>query len=400
MATSPAALLGTHDIGPVFGSPVTPTRAPRRNRGARGIALTLGGVAVVAAGCAAVQWGANVSYDDARESFVAAIDDAGSSQGRLEDSVIALVDTTHAATTIQDAETGQLMDAAAREAFAAAVDDALAAQAEAVTLTDQPLPRADEKPVWAWELFGEASEMNDDEAAADEQREQFDAARAGLSQASNAVGTAGLAAVHSAADAATTFEAAHVSARNPDILALRHAAQWLSDASSLDAEMADAYVELESATTAMLASEQEEIAEKQGALYPARVEIEAFARSLAPGVLLDFDWSQIVNGFGEAGSMAGYATWWYADPGYATIELSNSVAEQWPSDRSKALVAHEVGHAISVKCVGMYDDSNQDTVEAWATAWAISMGFTDDANGTSAYGAPGQEMVDAAAGCR
>jgi hypothetical protein len=147
-------------------------------------------------------------------------------------------------------------------------------------------------------------------------------------------------------------------------------------------------------------SEQAELAEKAGPLQTARLEIEAFARGLAPGVLLEFDWAPIVNGFGTDGGMGGYATWWYADPGYATIELSNSVAEQWPSYRSQSLVAHEVGHAISVKCEGAYDDSTQASIEAWATAWAISMGFTDDANGTWAYGPPAQPLIDAAAGCR
>ena len=128
--------------------------------------------------------------------------------------------------------------------------------------------------------------------------------------------------------------------------------------------------------------------------------MEAFARSLAPGVLLEFDWGPLVNGAGYNGSMGGYTTWWWDDPGRAVIQLSDSVAEQWPAERSRALVAHEVGHAISVKCEGMYDSSTQDSIEKWATAWAISMGFTDDANGVWAYGYPPQNYIDAAAGCR
>ncbi len=53
-----------------------------------------------------------------------------------------------------------------------------------------------------------------------------------------------------------------------------------------------------------------------------------------------------------------------------------------------------------MKCQSMYDSSTQDSIEKWATAWAISMGYTDDANGVWAYGYPPQNYIDAAAGCR
>ncbi len=168
----------------------------------------------------------------------------------------------------------------------------------------------------------------------------------------------------------------------------------------MDAPTADAYVELESAAAAMLSSEQAELAEKQGPLFDARIQIEAFARELAPDVLIDFDWSDYVGGYGDGDSMGGYATWWYGDPGYSTIELSNSVAALWPSERSRALVAHEVGHAISVKCEGLYDDTTQESTGPGPRSRLVGSRFTDPANGTSAYGAPPQSLIDAAAGCR
>lgn len=263
------------------------------------------------------------------------------------------------------------------------------------------MPQSDEKPSWAWELFGETTQLNSDREAAGDLAADRDVASEAAVDAAGTISEAGLAAVASAADAATGFEAAHISARNLDIIALRTAAEKLQQSeSTLDETTASSYTDLENAASQMLTSEQAEIAEKGGPLYNARLEIEAFARALAPGVLLDFDWSELVGGYGYADSMGGYATWWYGDPGYATIELSNSVAAYWPGARSEALVAHEVGHTMSIKCKGMYDDSTQENVEAWATAWAISMGYTDIANGTSAYGAPPQSLIDAAAGCR
>lgn len=362
--------------------------------------LTVVGVVAIGAVCAGVQWAANVGYDDALIAYENSVDDAESGQTELTYALASLTETTNAAAIVVGAESGVLMHASTKDAFIAAIDHARDAEAEASTLAAESLPEPTDKPSWAWELFGETAQLNAHRDDAEEMLENFDSAADTIGETSDAVQETGTASVLSAADAAGEFEAAHVSARNLDILSLRGAAEQVSEAVMLDATTADAYVHLEASAAAMLASEQAELAEKQGPLYDARIQIEAFARELAPGVLLDFDWSPLVNGYGEADSMGGYATWWYADPGYATIELSNSVARYWPGDRSKALVAHEVGHAISVKCEGMYDDSTQDNIEAWATAWAISMGFHDVANGTSAYGAPPQSMIDAAAGCR
>lgn len=179
------------------------------------------------------------------------------------------------------------------------------------------------------------------------------------------------------------------------MVALRTAA-----AAAIDDQAAQTFAQLESAVAQVVSTEQEEMAERAGPLRGSRLEIEAFARSIAPDVLLEFDWSPLVNGYGRNGSMGGYTTWWSDDPGRAAIELSNSVAEQWPSSRSRALLAHEVGHAISVKCRDMYDSSTQEEIERWATAWAIGMGHTDEANGVWAYGYPPQASTDAALACR
>lgn len=395
---------GGHEFGASLGGAVKPPSASpsphRPRRRLTGLVLAGAGVVVFGAVVAGAHWGANVAYDDALTAFDETVGAAEAEQTRLGDAAASLAETTAAAATIADAETGTLMDARAKDAFTTAVDQAMDAASEATALTEQNLPRAEGKPEWTWELFAEAAQLGADRDAAAAQLERFDSASADTASAAELVDETGAAAVLSAADAAETFEAAHVSARNRDIIALRHAADGLRGAAVLDATTADAYIDLESAAAAMLASEQAELSEKQGPLFDARVQIEAFARELAPDVLIDFDWSDYVGGYGEGDSMGGYATWWYGDPGYSTIELSNSVAALWPSERSRALVAHEVGHAISVKCEGMYDDTTQESIEAWATAWAISMGFTDAANGTSAYGTPPQALIDAAAGCR
>lgn len=394
---------GGHDLGSVFGSPDSAFQAPEPRSHQRRNALIWSALAVVlvAGACAMVHIGANLGYDDALVDFEAAVDDTEDSALALESELAGLDGTVSAATGIADADSGGLMDAASKETLVAAVDEAEEAVSEGAAVRQQRLPSAGEKPIWAWELFGETTQLAADREAADELAEEFEGARRAADDAVNALHEAGTAAITSAANAAAGFETAHVSARNLDIIALRSAAERVRESEgSLDEAAAAAYTDLETAASQMLASEQAELAEKSGPLYEARLEIEAFARSLAPGVLLDFDWSEFVNGYGYADSMGGYATWWFHDPGYATIELSNSVAAYWPSARSQALVAHEVGHAISVKCDGMYDDSTQENIEAWATAWAIGMGYTDVANGTSAYGAPPQTMIDTAAECR
>lgn len=396
MTTSSAPLTpGSHLFADSFGG------GQRRRRSRRPVILASAAIVLVGLACAGTQLGANLVFDAALTEFESSARDAETAHATLASGVAALDGSVAIATTVSAADGGNLMDAADRDALLASTASARDEIAEATALLGAPLPRADEKPVWAWQLFAEAGELDAARTDVAQLSDDLADSASDAEAADDALRTVGSAALRGAADAASEFEAAHVSARNSDIIALRGAATSLSaTAPAWDESSASSYSELERAATAMLESEQAELAEKQGGLRDARLEIEAFARELAPGVLLDFDWSTFVNGFGDSDSMGGYATWWYGEPGYATIELSNSVAEYWPSERSRSLVAHEVGHAISVKCEGMYDDSNQDSIEAWATAWAISMGYTSEANGTSAYGTPSQELIDAASACR
>jgi hypothetical protein len=359
----------------------------------------LGGVLVVVA-CAAVQIGANLRFDDAAAEQVAVSAQAMDARSALDEENADLTITTSAAEKIIAGNTGALMESAPIDAFAAAVTEAKDASAAADELLTTDIPRVSAKPGWFWELFGAAD-------ALDRQTDDMDALVARLEEqspeladAGSTVTETGVAVLAAASAAAPAFEAAHISARNLDIIALREAAEGASTVVTIDDTAVERLTALQTAAAQVVVSQDAELAEKSGPLMNARLEVEAFARSLAPGVLLEFDWAPVVSGAGYNGSMGGYTTWWWNDPDRAVIQLSNSVAEQWPAERSRALVAHEVGHAISVKCENMYDASTQDSIEKWATAWAISMGFTDDANGVWAYGYPPQSYIDAAAGCR
>ena len=226
-----------------------------------------------------------------------------------------------------------------------------------------------------------------------ELRERFDAAVAAVDAAAPAL-------FASTRAAAERLQAENPSARSTDLVAFRSATDAVAARQDVTVEASDALVAFVAAATQLRASNQAELDEKAGPLLDQRLAAEAFARSLAGDILIDFDWAPIVNGYGTGGTVGGLATWITDHGGYATITLSDSVAAHWPSPLSQALVAHEVGHAVSVRCSDRFDAQSRAANEAWATAWAISRGFTGDGNGVSIYGPPPQELIDAAATCR
>lgn len=375
-------------------------QAPRPRKRRTGLLIGIIGALVAVAVVGALQITANLGYDDTRAEFDGARETAQDTIAEVTLSSDRLVSASDTATLLLDSDSGVLADPTAKEALAASITEAADTSASADQVLDTALPDEGLKPVFFWELFGASEGLRLDIQDLEDLDSELAEESPALAEAETLVTDAGLAFLGSAATAAASFEAAHVSAKNDDVIALRDAASTAAGASALDDSAVTTFVALQDAAAQVVASESAELSEKAGPLQGVRLEIEAYARSLAPGVLLEFDWNQIVNNAGENGSMGGLTTWWWDEPDRAVIELSNSVAEQWPADRSKALVAHEVGHAISVKCEDMYDSSTQDSIEKWATAWAISMGFTDDANGVWAYGYPPQSYIDAAAGCR
>ncbi|PRB12216.1 hypothetical protein [Microbacterium sp. MYb62] len=393
---------GGHHLPAVF-SASEPSPAPpsRRRKPHKGLVFGLLGGAAVVAALSLTQLAANLGYDSAATQYEEAARSASAAQAAVR------TDTAGLRTA---AEAGELILAGGNQpltvaddvqaAFATAVDDGAAAATGADGVIASDIPDTGTKPTWFWELFGATAELEQHHDEVSGLSDDLTAASAEVTGAFEALTESGLTVMTATAAAAPAFEAAHLSARNDAVIALRDAAADATATATVDESTVTTYLTLQDAAAQVVATESEEMAQKSGPLMSARLEIEAFARSLAPGVLLDFDWAPVVSGAGYNGSMGGYTTWWWDDPGRATIELSNSVAEQWPAERSRALIAHEVGHAISVKCQGMYDASTPDSIEKWATAWAISMGFTDDANGVWAYGYPPQEYIDAASGCR
>lgn len=401
-ADAPAsAPLGGHELSARFtgGASTAPPRKPKRKR--TGLVLGLIGGAAVIAAIAITQVSASMGYDTAAESHADAVASANSEKTQLRAEAADLQALADSAGLIVAGENEAIVAPAETEAaLAGAVAEAESAAAEADQRIATEVPVAGDKPVWFWELFGATTKLEEKRDEAADLADELLAEAADVLTASDAVTESGVALLTSAGEAAVAFEAAHISARNDAVIELRDAAAAAIATTTIDDAAVNAYASLQSAAAQVVATENEELAEKSGPLMDARLEIEAFARALAPGVLLEFDWAPIVNGAGFNGSMGGYTTWWWDEPGRSVIQLSDSVAEQWPADRSRALVAHEVGHAISVKCEDMYDSSTQDSIEKWATAWAISMGYTDDANGVWAYGYPPQSYIDAAAGCR
>ncbi|MGI6877520.1 hypothetical protein [Microbacterium sp. gxy059] len=199
---------------------------------------------------------------------------------------------------------------------------------------------------------------------------------------------------------ADRVEAENISAEAPARIALQKAAR----AAEADPGAAEIRAYVRSAS-AVRESQEAEMAEKdRGGLLDARLEVEEFARSIVGDVRIDFDWAPIVNGLGEGESAGGYTTWWYADGGYATIELSDSVAAFWPDERFRGLVAHETGHAATARCREVLEaEPFSGDVELLATAWAIGKGFDDPwGNGVDYYYGgvpPEQAVVEAALAC-
>jgi hypothetical protein len=326
---------------------------------------------------------------------------ADQSRERLVDAQAEAAVEVDSATTVLGAAADGLVAAEARDALQAALDAATATAEEAESAAATPLPDAPaEKPFWTWEIATASDEYRQAGEDAEAAAADFAGAREQLVDAQSDLDDAAVALFASVGPVSQGLLAENVSARTGAVIALRDAAADVTGATDLSSLTVGQFTIYATSAAQLRASQKAELAEKKGPLLDERLAVEAFARSLAGGVLLDFDWKPIVIGFGQGDSMGGTATWNSADGGFSTITLSNSVARLWPSARAKALVAHEVGHSISAKCYEKFDWESADANEEWATAWAISQGFTSDANGVQAYGEPRRSMIEKAKTCR
>ncbi|MFF2053523.1 hypothetical protein ACFVU2_18115 [Leifsonia sp. NPDC058194] len=163
-------------------------------------------------------------------------------------------------------------------------------------------------------------------------------------------------------------------------------------------------LQIATAIDAVDAAQAAGLAARQDPAYPVRAQIEEYARSIAHGVTLDFEWHAQVSGLGE-GWYSGTTVYHREDGGWATIDLNFPLQDGWTSGDidARALVTHEVGHAQVVRpeCEALFASGtfNYDD-EMWATAWAIAMGFDTGGSGIDAYGRPSDEQIAVAGQCR
>ncbi|KQZ84888.1 hypothetical protein ASD56_00385 [Microbacterium sp. Root166] len=391
------------DPPPASGEPGPETEPARPSRTRAVLAWSVGAAAVVAIGVGAgfVHVSANESYDAAASALRAAAAASAETQELLDRTVLTLESSLTSADQLVTAAADDLVDPATRTALADAAAAASDSVAESSELLEEELDQGSaDKPFWTWQLRTQTALLEERTSDAAEQTEQLADSKADLESADELMDETALALFASATPAAAAMEAAHVSARTAAVLDFRDAAAAVAEQDQVDADSAVALSVYATRAASLKESAQAELAEKAGRLYATRLEIEAFARSISGGVLLDFDWAPVVNGMGGSSGIGGLATWNSGRGGFSTITLSDSVAEWWPNADSRALVAHEVGHAISAKCHDKFDWENQAANEEWATAWAISMGHTALGNGVEAYGYPSQAMIDIAATCR
>ena len=139
--------------------------------------------------------------------------------------------------------------------------------------------------------------------------------------------------------------------------------------------------------------------------HPLRAEIEAFARSIAAGVDLEFVWAYEVAGLSSDTWYSGTAEFMTDDDdGWGRISLTESIEREWRADENaRAVVVHEVGHTQVLRdaCHAIFTaEPFGGDHEMWATAWAIGMGYDLPGSGIEAYGRPTDAQIDAAAACR
>lgn len=390
-------------VGSAVSEGVPAVQRRRLSRHAKSWWIVVLAVLVLAAVWAAVHVVADRAFDEA----ASAVTVAALTNRDATDSLRALVDDASGAVKVSgvivDASSSaeDLVDASAR----AALSDAAAASAGVVdeaasTLRDSVAAGDTRKPLWTWDLLTAAPRLTANAAELGEYTDSLGTAQDAVEDASATLLDAAQDLYASVPPKAAALEAANVSARAFVLLDLREAAAAAAGQTGLGTGAATAFTTYAAKAANLTHSQQVELAEKAGPLLATRLEIEEFARSIAGGVVLDFDWAPIVAGVGGSDGMGGTATWAVVRGGFSTITLSDSVAENWPSADARALVAHEVGHAITSKCSDMFDSADADANEAWATAWAISMGHTAIGNGIQAYGYPPQALIEKAATCR
>jgi hypothetical protein len=401
-----AALNGCVDTddreSPDAGAP--PTSAGRRGGMVRRLVT---GAAVVVAGSAVLAgmgwWTADAQvrfadasarYEGARQAHADAVEEATAARNEAGDAV-------ELAARFTAIDLAPAVDAAVVEPLVNAAED----------LDGLPVPEVLDEPVgpatsvdsgWPPVLDRAGAALATAARELDDRTGALEAYAADADEATARVETAGDDLLDAIAASRASLEAANPSARNADLLAFRAAADAMRARvdrwDEQSATQVESYVAAASLLAASNAAEQQA---RAGGLEAQREDVEAFARSIAGGVLLEFDWAPVVNGYGGGDSYGGWATVPDDAAPQATISLSDSIARDWGASAiPRAVVVHEIGHAMSSKCRELFVASSREESEAWATAWAIGMGYDGPGNGESLYGRPSTALVELAATCR
>jgi hypothetical protein len=364
---------------------------------ARGVGVAVAGL-VLAAGAAVLVWSAiaTASYQHAQAVRLEQALRLDASESALDAAVrhaqddVALAEDALAAAPVGyvSADAAAALEAA-RAGLSAAID---AATGSALALPAAPVAFLDPTA-----LTSAAGQLLDQAADADDAAVSQVLAIHELHAAEGTNADAGAALLESAKTLATTILPAHPSVANQPHVTFLKLQESLAAIDTLDSESVALLAEYVAAADTVSASHAAEEAEKSGPLYGLRAEVEAYARSISGGVLLDFNWQPIVIGH----SMAGTATIESSPPYYySTITLTNSIADNWGETVPVSLVTHEVGHAITSKCMDAFNSAFGGDYEQWATAWAMSWGYPAGPSGGDQYGVPTPEQVAVAGTCR
>ena len=388
-ATAPDGRTGT--------VPATP------RRGIRTPAIIAGVVAAVALGVlgqhvGASAWHAQVwpvwASADARFDEASAEYEATAERG---DSAVARAEYLH------ETATGELVRPEDRDALAQRIELARTGLAE------PPAPPtglvelgAPDSPAPAWERYADVWRLLELVPSRDAAAERFDAATARIADRTKGIADASEALVAGTEELAGAALADSTLATYRTRLAVEQALEGIRHSTSTSSGDANRFSVLATAVAEARASHAAE--QEHRTAYPVRADVEAFARSVASGVELEFAWAYEVAGKGSDEWYSGTTEFRPEGIGWGLISLTESIEREWASDENaKALVVHEVGHAQVLRdaCYPIFDAAPfTGDHEMWATAWAIGMGYDLPGAGIEAYGRPSDEQIAAAAQCR
>ena len=374
---------------------------PRRS--IRTPAIIAGTVAAIALGLLGHQLGAAALHAQAWPIWAAVdtrFDEASAAytaSAERSDSAIARAEYLH------EMAVGDLVRPEDRAALAESIE--LAGD----TLADPPAPPTGivdlgtpDAPAPAWERYADLWRLTELLPSRDTAAERFEEATERVASGTKAIADASEALVSGTEELAGAALAESTRATYRARVAVEEAVDGIRHSPSMSSGDGDRFSVLSAAVAEVRASHAAEQEHRNAA--PLRAEIEAFARSVASGVELEFAWAYEVAGKGSDEWYSGTTEFKPEGMGWGLISLTESIEREWASDpNAKALVVHEVGHAQVLRdaCYPIFEAAPfGGDHEMWATAWAIGMGYDLPGAGIEAYGRPSDAQIAAAGQCR